>query len=94
MPYEITHTQLREAAQHIQIITNRNAKTVDHSMASGRLLVLFTRLGIPKELHTRAAVEAEFRAAFSKESNKQVAAAMGGTTILRPVTHGKATQQQ
>ena len=85
MPYEITRTQLKEAAQHIQIISNKNAKTVDQDMASGRLLVLFTRLGIPKELHVRAAVEAEFRTAFSKESNKQVAAAMGGAPILKPI---------
>ena len=85
MQYQITRTQLREATQHIQIITNRNAKTVDHDMASGRLLVLLTRLGIPKELHVRAAVEAEFRTAFSKENNKQVAAAMGGAPILRPI---------
>ena len=76
MPFPITVQEVRKIAAEVQVLTGTHSTGAQKLLARGRIAISLTRSGVPQELHIAAAVEAEFRYAFPKESQRTVANAM------------------
>ena len=88
-PYRVTKQEMRAIAANTDRTLETFPTSTQCSIARMRAQMYLTHAGVPKDVQPAAAAEASYRRAFSKDTETQVAKAMGNNLLLRIVKPDK-----